>query len=94
MVDGTGRVSASGGLETGTTGNVVAGGGLVSKGKTVLEKQSATRVSYADGVGGRGGGHGEAGGVEVDASLGTFFDLPDDGRKGSANVLSIKVRAV
>ncbi len=34
---------------------------------------------------------GEGGGIEVDASIGTYFEVPDDGREGSANVLRIKV---
>ena len=85
FVDGTGRVTADGGLETGPIGSLVAKGGLVSEGATVLERKRAVR----DGA--DPGGDGEGGGVEVDANLGTFFEVPDDGREGSANVLRIKV---
>ena len=91
-VDGTGRVSAAGGLDTGAEGVVVAGGRLVSKGATVLEQRRAIRDGGsvdADSGGEGGGGGGE--GVEVDADLGTFFEVPDDGIEGSANVLRIKV---
>lgn len=53
----------------------------------------------ADGEGGgRGGGRAgsdscgvNGGEVEVDVSLGTFFEVPDDGREGSCNILRIKV---
>lgn len=86
FVDGTGRVTAAGGLETGPIGTLVAKGGLVSEGSTVLERKRAVR-DVAD-----PGEDGEGGGVEVDASLGTFFEVPDDGREGSANILRIKVR--
>eukprot|EP00903_Cladosiphon_okamuranus_P017553 g16167.t1 len=102
FVDGTGRVTAGGGLETGPIGTLVAKGGLVSEGSTVLERKRAARDDSDFGASGgadaRGGGvwnteDGEGGGVEVDASLGTFFEVPDDGRKGSANVLRIKGEA-
>lgn len=79
MVDGTGRVTAAGGLETHEGGHAVFGGKLTSKGPTVLERRRATRD--LQGV------------VEVDASVGTFFEVPDDGVAGSANVLRIKVTA-
>lgn len=58
---------------------------------------------YGDGQGGGGGRGGgtnsdprrvSGGVVEVDASLGTFFEVPDDGREGSANILRIKVSVV
>lgn len=100
FVDGTGRVNAGGGLETGPSGNLVAKGGLVSEGSTVLERKRAVRGGTGPGASGgdgeKGGSvwnseDGEGGGVEVDANLGTFFEVPDDGREGSANFLRIKV---
>lgn len=103
FVDGTGRVTAAGGLESGPVGTLVAKGGLVSEGSMVLERKRAVRAgsgfSASGGAGVRGGSvwngeDGEGGGVEVDASLGTFFEVPDDGREGSANVLRIKVLVV
>lgn len=101
FVDGTGRVTAGGGLETGPIGNLVAKGGLVSEGSTVLERKRAVREDpdshRSGGEGGRGerawnSEGGEGGWVEVDANLGTFFEIPDDGREYSANNLRIKVR--
>lgn len=102
FVDGTGRVTAGGGLETGPIGNLVAKGGLVSEGSTVLERKRAIRGGADPGASGQGGDKGgrvwnteggEGDEVEVDANLGTFFEVPDDGREGSANVLRIKVWA-
>lgn len=112
-VDGTGRVTATGGLETGKSGGgIVAGGGLVSSGKTVLERRQAIRTGRSVGDRHRnqssttatedtqGEGEGDEGGeegnprteeVEVDASLGTFFEVPDDGLVGSTNSLRIAV---
>lgn len=104
FVDGTGRIAAAGGLETGPAGSLVAKGGLVSQRSTILERKRAIRdeagggnASAKSGRGGAGAVSGgsdeeeEGGGVEVDASIGTFFEVPDDGREGSANVLRIKV---
>lgn len=99
IVDGTGRVTAAGGVETGDGGDLVTGGGLVSKGKTVLARQRAVRdaggVRGGDGSGGSdGGGDGSdygGGYVTLNADLGTFFEVPDDGRLGSANVVRIQV---
>ena len=96
FVDGNGRVTARGGLEAGPIGNLVAKGGLVSEGSTVFERKRAVRDRAGPGASRKGGGastieNGGEGEVEVDASLGTFFEVPDDGREGSANVLRIKV---
>ncbi|CAM9302579.1 unnamed protein product [Ectocarpus fasciculatus] len=97
VVDGTGRVTATGGLETGPSGNLVAKGGLVSGGTTILEQRRAARLTEgaaranSDGdEGGAESGDEGSSGVEVDASLGTFFEVPDDGRAGSRNILRIK----
>lgn len=99
VVDGTGRVTATGGLETGPSGNLVAKGGLVSRGTTILEQRravrhtdSAPRADSDDDGDGAESGDERSSGVEVDASLGTFFEVPDDGRAGSPNILRIKVR--
>lgn len=102
LVDGTGRVTAVGGLETGPSGNLVARGGLVSEGPTVLERRRAIRGGKADdaveaknGRTGDGSDVGDRKGgdpvVVVDASIGTFFEVPDDGLEGSPNELRIKV---
>ncbi|CAN0082558.1 unnamed protein product, partial [Ectocarpus sp. 8 AP-2014] len=97
VIDGTGRVTATGGLETGPSGNLVATGGLVSRGTTILEQRRAVRQT--DGVPRANSDDDEddtergdegSSGVEVDASLGTFFEVPDDGRAGSPNILRIK----
>lgn len=104
FVDGTGRVTAAGGLETGPAGRLTAKGGLVTEGSTVLGRRRATRREIdthalgvqVDGEANRAGAGGRVivGEVEVDASLGTFFEVPDDGREGSANILRIKVGVV
>lgn len=69
----------------------------------MLERKRAVRgdadPSASWGEGGRGervstGRDREGDGVEVDANHGTFFEVPDDGREGSANVLRIKVCGV
>ncbi|CAM9167242.1 unnamed protein product [Ectocarpus sp. 12 AP-2014] len=97
VVDGTGRVTATGGLETGPSGDLVATAGLVSRGTTILEQRRAVRQtdgapranSDDDEDGAESGDEGNNE-VEVDASLGTFFEVPDDGRAGSPNILRIK----
>ena len=80
VVDGEGKITTSGGLETGNHGPVSAGGRLTARGGTVLEMRRAPRFTV------------DGGSVaEVDASAGTFFEVADDGRAGFPNVLRIKV---
>lgn len=71
----------------------------MSGGTTILEQRLAARLTEgaaranSDGdEGGAESGDEGSSGVEVDASLGTFFEVPDDGRAGSPNILRIKVR--
>lgn len=87
VVDGTGKITAAGGLETGTRGHVVAGGRLEARGATVLEMRQARRYLTGDGSAVVGG----SSVVVVDASDGTFFEVSDDGRSGFPNELHIKV---
>lgn len=87
VVDGTGKITAAGGLETGARGHVVAGGRLAARGATVLEMRQARRYPTGD----RSTVDGGSSVVVVDASDGTFFEVSDDGRSGFPNELLIKV---
>lgn len=83
VVDGTGRLTAAGGLRTGLGGDVIVGGGFRSSGSTVLERHRAPARS--SGV--------EAGEhlVEVDVGVGTFFEVPEHGNAGPGNVIRLLV---
>lgn len=71
----------------------------MSRGTTILEQRRAVRqtdgaprANSDDDEDGAESGDERSSDVEVDASLGTFFEVPDDGRAGSPNILRIKVR--
>lgn len=81
MVDGTGQLTAAGGLRTGSGGDVIAGGGIESSGRTVLQRHRVARDPDA-GVGER---------IELDVELGTFFEVPEDGKAGSVNFIRLLV---
>lgn len=87
VVDGMGKITAAGGLETGNHGHVVAGGRLAARGATVLEMRQARRYPTGDGS----AVDVNSSVVVVDASDGTFFEVSDDGRSGFPNELHIKV---